>query len=87
MGWEKEDDIDTLYMDEDGEVVSYTKDNDTYSRFSSYGGLLYLATEGERKRLMTEGPTDYIVVSKGSEDMVYDKEGNALTNYIKTLDA
>jgi len=87
MSWTKEDDELTIYVDEDGEVVSYGKENDAYSQFSPIGGLLYLATEGLRQRLMTEGPTDYIVVSKGTEEGDFDKEENILTSYIKTPDA
>ena len=87
MGWIKEEDELTLYIDEDGEIVSYSKENDTYSQFSAYGGLLYLATEGHRERLMTEGPTDYLVVSKDANSEDYDKDEDQETAYIKTTDA
>lgn len=87
MSWTKEDDELTVYIDEDGEVVSYGKEIDAYSQFSAYGGLLYLATEGFRERLMTEGPTDYIVVSKGTLEGDYDKDEDIETSYIKTPDA
>ena len=78
---------DGEYIVAEGPSVDYTKVADGSDIWASFGGLLYLATEGLRELIMTEGPTDYIVVSKGVESGTWAEVADVSTSYTKVIDA
>lgn len=68
-------------------TTGYTDVTDGSTVFGMFGGLLYLATEGARDRIMSEGELDYIVVSKDLESGAYTNVADVSTSYTKVADA
>lgn len=85
--WTKETDSTTSYTGVTDSSTSYTNVSDGSDIWAAFGGLIHLVTEGLRELLMTEGDTDYIVVSKGVESGTWTDEADASTSYTKVSDA
>jgi len=85
--WTKVADETTVYTDVSDIATSYTEVDDTDTQWGAFGGLIHLATEGLRELMMTEGETDYIVVSKGSDGISWSDIADASTGWTKVIDA
>ena len=76
----------TQYTKVADKTAGFTKVVDTSSIWISLGGLIHLATEGLREFIITEGPTDYIVISKGVESGTWTDVSDTSTSYTKVSD-
>lgn len=85
--WTKEIDSTSSYTKEDDQVTTYSGESDQLSPWSAYGGLIYLATEGLRERIMSEGNLDYLVYSKGVEGITWNGEADQSSVWTKVSDA
>ena len=86
--WSKTTDITTSYSGVVDKNTSYTKDTDIDTIWPSFGGLIHLATEGNRDLITTENEVTvcYIVVSKGPDGIIYTKVTDISTPYTKVND-
>jgi hypothetical protein len=69
---------------EEGYITEYVESEIASNSWDPFGPLLYLATEGYRERLMTEGELDYIVVAKPGIWVEVEIESNLWTK--ETID-
>jgi hypothetical protein len=84
--WTKVTDETTSYTDVADQSTSYTDVSDIVSQWAPFGGLLYLATEGG-DILANEDESVYLVVSKGSDGVVYTDVADQSTSWTKVSDA
>jgi hypothetical protein len=84
--WTKVTDSTDSYTEVTDITTSYTETGDIDSQWSPFGGLLYLATEGG-DILANEDESTYLVVSKGSDGVVYTDVADKTTSWTKVTDA
>lgn len=64
MAWTKEDITTDSWEESNIETSSWGEETIAGTSFSPEGVLIYLATEGSRERLMSEGELEYLMYSK-----------------------
>lgn len=84
--WTKETDASTSFTEVVDASTSFTNVADQSSQWAPFGGLLYLATEGG-DILANEDESTYLVVSKGSDGVVYTDVADQSTSWTKVSDA
>lgn len=64
MAWTKENITTDSWTEESISTDSWTEETINSTNFSPEGVLIYLATEGYRERLMSEGELEYLMYSR-----------------------
>jgi hypothetical protein len=85
--WTKVTDESSSYTKETDQSTSYTPVADQSSVWGMTGGLIYLATEGSRDLIMSEGELDYLVYSKGVDGITWTDVSDQSTAWNKVIDA
>lgn len=81
--WTKTADSSTAWTEIGDITTSYTEVDNEETQWGMFGGLIRLCTEGAREDLMTEGDTNYIVVSHGSDVEIWTDTADKTTTWTK----
>lgn len=84
--WEKVTDETASYTKVEDVTTTYTDVEDATTTWAGLDFLLYLATEGYKEKIMSEGEVEYLIYSRGIELLDYTKVDDATTTYIKVED-
>lgn len=84
--WTKTSDNTTAYSKTADAVTTYSEVGDDVIQWKSFGGLIRLCTEGSREDIMTEGETDYIVISHGEDVEIWTDTSDTSSSWTKIND-
>lgn len=84
--WTETSDVSTSWDETSDVATTYTETADKDTQWGSFGGLIRLCTEGLREDIMTEGDTDYIVVSHGEDVEIWTDTANVSSTWTKISD-
>lgn len=75
---------DSTEILKEGFDTTWNEEADTESDYNPFGTTIYLATEGYKERLMSEGLLEFLMYAIPG---TFTKEGDVNTTYTKVLDA
>jgi len=84
--WTEVADVSTSWTETADNSTTYTEVADVDTQWGLFGGLIRLCTEGDRNDLMTEGRTDYIVISHGEDVEIWTDTADVSSIWTKISD-